>query len=584
MTARARLAATSRILGVSFACLVLIAARAVGATGERTVSGVRISLGEEGRRWTLIPTMLEGKVESFVALREEIPFGENLTAVWYRKSTSADGAESWESLAFAEQDQSKAIRAVKDALTLSDATDGSWPVAVAPVEAPQPEAMVKGVLETDALAPMVTALENPQPFVEMLEGAGWKAAWIAPLEGGAPPYASSVNSGENGCPRGEVLAALALSVESVWTSTAFASAALHASLGDCTTSVCVHWTIGSASSPITGVGVRFIQSIDDLRDAWIVLAGSAITSDEFGIRLLDDGTIVGYGRGADGVETYVLGTFETIEVLESTATTILENAELPTLTEDRLSLRVIGLFHTNLNETVYVHATLSRSTVSTGDAGPVVDSITAICPHIISSSYTGLMEAVAQLDSPPGGLGGSGSGGAVGASVKWCRDERGFCNAAVACAQRYEEDKLIASLYRVACLTSVNQLYTTCMGNCLTPTGAVVTSSWCAGRHLVCAAPAALAAKLCDVTFLSLTLEADLAFGRCISDAKRQFSRLLSFRESQAGCGCPLGFVPFPQQQPPRWGDIDCAPEFTIPGAPGWPYPLWQISLRPTAP
>ena len=81
MTARARLAATSRILGVSFACLVLIAARAVGATGERTVSGVRISLGEEGRRWTLIPTMLEGKVESFVALREEIPFGENLTAV-----------------------------------------------------------------------------------------------------------------------------------------------------------------------------------------------------------------------------------------------------------------------------------------------------------------------------------------------------------------------------------------------------------------------------------------------------------------------------------------------------------------------
>ena len=30
------------------------------ATGERAVSGVRITLGEEGRRWTLVPTMLDG--------------------------------------------------------------------------------------------------------------------------------------------------------------------------------------------------------------------------------------------------------------------------------------------------------------------------------------------------------------------------------------------------------------------------------------------------------------------------------------------------------------------------------------------
>ena len=177
-TVRTRLAATSLMLVESFACLVLVAASAAGVTEERTVSGVRISLGDEGRRWTLVPTLLGGKVESFLALREEIPFGENLTAVWYRKRTSADGAESWEPMAFAEQDQSKAIRAVKDALSLSDATDGSWPVAVAPVAAPQPEAMVKGVLETDALAPMVAALENPQPFVEMLEGAGWAAAAI----------------------------------------------------------------------------------------------------------------------------------------------------------------------------------------------------------------------------------------------------------------------------------------------------------------------------------------------------------------------------------------------------------------------
>ena len=38
-----------------------VPAEAAGAaTGERIVSGVRISLGEEGRRWTLVPTLLDG--------------------------------------------------------------------------------------------------------------------------------------------------------------------------------------------------------------------------------------------------------------------------------------------------------------------------------------------------------------------------------------------------------------------------------------------------------------------------------------------------------------------------------------------
>ena len=154
-TARTGLAAASLVLAASISWLASDAALAAAATEERTVSRVRISLGEEGRRWTLVPTMLDGKVESFVALREDAAYGENLTAVWYRKAVRADGSESWETKAFAEQDQPKAIRAVKDALSLSDATDESWPVAVAPVAAAAPEAMVKGVLETDALAPLV---------------------------------------------------------------------------------------------------------------------------------------------------------------------------------------------------------------------------------------------------------------------------------------------------------------------------------------------------------------------------------------------------------------------------------------------
>ena len=180
------------------------------ATGERTVSGVRISLGEEGRRWTLVPTLLDGKVESFLALREDLAYGENLTAVWYRKVAGTDGTESWETKAFEDQDQSKAIRAVKEALALPDSTDESWPVAVAESAAPEPERLVKGVLESDALAPLVADLEDPQPIVEMLEGAGWKAAWIGPLEG---VRVSDEPSGVVECPRAVVLSAFVRAVE-----------------------------------------------------------------------------------------------------------------------------------------------------------------------------------------------------------------------------------------------------------------------------------------------------------------------------------------------------------------------------------
>jgi len=180
------------------------------ATGERSVSGVRITLGEEGREWTLVPTLLDGKVESFLALREDLAYGENLTAVWYRKVAAADGTESWETKAFEEQDQSKAIRAVKEALALAESTDGSWPVAVAAVAAAEPEPLVKGVLESDALAPLVADLEDPQPIVELLEGAGWKAAWIEVLEG---VRVSDEPSGVVECPRAVVLSAFARAVE-----------------------------------------------------------------------------------------------------------------------------------------------------------------------------------------------------------------------------------------------------------------------------------------------------------------------------------------------------------------------------------
>ncbi len=202
-------------LGAAMTCIAPESAEAAHpATGERAVSGVRITLGEEGRRWTLVPTLLDGKVESFLALREDMAYGENLTAVWYRKVAGTDGAESWETKAFEEQDQSKAIRAVKQALALADSTDESWPAPVAPIAAAAPEPMVKGVLESDALAPLVADLEDPQPIVEMLEDAGWKAAWIGPLEAVAPGLdPSTVEPETGGCPQAVVLDALASGVE-----------------------------------------------------------------------------------------------------------------------------------------------------------------------------------------------------------------------------------------------------------------------------------------------------------------------------------------------------------------------------------
>jgi hypothetical protein len=230
-------------LGAAMAWIAPQGAEAAAATAERTVSGVRISLGEEGRRWTLVPTMLDGKVESFLALREDLAYGENLTAVWYRKSTSADGAESWETKAFEDQDQSKAIRAVKNALALADSTDGSWPAPVAPVAAAAPESLVKGVLETDALAPLVADLDDPQPLVEMLEGAGWKAAWIGPLEGVA---VATAEPGVIACPKTAVLAALATTVEQSWPASPAAADALA-----CAQAICTRYGPPTAWSPWT---------------------------------------------------------------------------------------------------------------------------------------------------------------------------------------------------------------------------------------------------------------------------------------------------------------------------------------------
>ncbi len=104
------LSRTFRLMTLAVGFAIGIATTSTHAS-ERTVSGVRIMFGETGQRWTLIPTLLDGNVESFVALREDAPVGENITAVWYRKSTAANGETLWQSFAWSQQEQSSAIRA-----------------------------------------------------------------------------------------------------------------------------------------------------------------------------------------------------------------------------------------------------------------------------------------------------------------------------------------------------------------------------------------------------------------------------------------------------------------------------------------
>ncbi len=559
-------------LGAGMALLAPESADAAhAATGERGVSGVRITLGEEGREWTLVPTLLDGKVESFLVLREGAPMGENLTAVWYRKVAAADGTESWESRAFTDQDQSKAVRAVKEALSLADSTDESWPVAVAEVAAAGPKRLVKGVLETDALAPLVAELADPEPIVEMLEDAGWKTAWVGPLEAVAPGLdPSTVEPETGGCPQAVVLAALASGVEASAVAGLGFTMAVEV-LRDCAPDLCTAWTIDERQLNRIHPEVRVIESPHDLREFWEALSGHAPESDELGIRLLADSTVIGYERVGETVATRVLGTLHVESVLGAQSHMGMTFAEDPTLRGERITSLIIGTLQDGSSQPIAVHALIEESRVWDESDPWITDSLTALIPRIYGDSVHAVLGEIESQSTAPG----AGNGAGAAAVGPWCRDERGFCNAALLCAQRYELDKKVAMFYRALCYEEVHRNYVQCMGACLNPDGSLVFGTQCALRHTGCSILEGAQTKACDLSYLYLVVTIDSAYGRCINEAKRKYSRLIPHREFTAGCGCPPGFVPFPQQFPPRWGDINCAPEFTAPGAPGWPYPIF---------
>ncbi len=159
------------------------------------VGGPHVQFKRDG--WTWVPTLRNGEVESFIALRNDGGAGANLATIWFRKN--AGGV--WAALSWEDQDQSRAIAKVKATLGLPDASDGAWPVAPSGTAAAEPERVTGGVLASDELATVVGVVAEPAEFVQSLEGAGWRAAWI---DVWAQP-----------CPQDAVLQAWAVAVEGV---------------------------------------------------------------------------------------------------------------------------------------------------------------------------------------------------------------------------------------------------------------------------------------------------------------------------------------------------------------------------------
>lgn len=124
--------------------------------------------------WTWVPTLRNGRVESFVGLRNDPVAGANLATVWFRRG----GDGGWEALSWEEQDQSRTIATVKATLGLPDTSNDAWPVAPSRMPADQPERLIGGVLESDEFAPFIEGVDQPDALVQSLEDAGWKAAWI----------------------------------------------------------------------------------------------------------------------------------------------------------------------------------------------------------------------------------------------------------------------------------------------------------------------------------------------------------------------------------------------------------------------
>ena len=140
----------------------------------RTVSPVQVKMGG----WRYVSTLIDGHVETILALRIDAPVGDNLTAVWYR--SRAEGG--WDSWSWTTASQAKIISSVKATLGIAVQDDALWPVQCDVETAGTPQSLVSGVFESDPFAPILS-LADPSTAAVMLaalEDAGWQAASNAP--------------------------------------------------------------------------------------------------------------------------------------------------------------------------------------------------------------------------------------------------------------------------------------------------------------------------------------------------------------------------------------------------------------------
>jgi len=124
--------------------------------------------------WAFIPTLYNGAVETFVALRLDPPEGENLTSMWFIRGAD----NSWSSWNWSEQDQTKTVGYVKVALQIPSSDDRNWrvmPATVNPEDFP-PGMMVRGVFVDDPFADTVASSTDPDELLDFLVTIGWSAA------------------------------------------------------------------------------------------------------------------------------------------------------------------------------------------------------------------------------------------------------------------------------------------------------------------------------------------------------------------------------------------------------------------------
>ena len=156
---------------IALSCLVSVANASSGAPAK-TVSTVHAVLND----WTLVPTLSDGKVESFVALRDSDGTGSNVTAVWFvLKPTGV-----WHSLAWQNSSRTDAMGYVKAVLSLDSATDQQWPFSLAPTGlGTEPEPFGRGVFDGDPMEAIVDNLTDPEPLLQTLTDSGWSSVRIA---------------------------------------------------------------------------------------------------------------------------------------------------------------------------------------------------------------------------------------------------------------------------------------------------------------------------------------------------------------------------------------------------------------------